>query len=79
MKKTNNKSSSNASSNKFSPPAKPLSAKEISRRETLLLAQAELGKAQEALDAGEEKMAKLHFEIYQKCKAFLKPKRRARK
>ena len=62
-------------------PTSRLSVKEISRREMLLLAQVELGKAQEEMQAGDEKMAKFHFELYQKCKAFLerKPKQRSRK
>jgi hypothetical protein len=62
-------------------PTSPLSPTEISRHEMLLLAQVELGKAQEEMQAGDEKMAKFHFELYQKCKAFVerKPKQRSRK
>jgi hypothetical protein len=70
-----------STTNSLPRPTSRLSAKEISRREMLLLAQVELGKAQEEMQAGDEKMAKFHFELYQKCKAFVerKPKQRSRK
>jgi len=48
-----------------------LSPEEVSRREVLLVAQAELIKSYDALQNKSVEEARLHFEIYQSCKTFI--------
>ena len=48
-----------------------LSTEEVSRREILLVAQAEISKAYDALQDGDVNEASFHFEIYQSCKVFI--------